>query len=228
VPAERFVKEVLLAIPSLRARLGVMEFSALLPELASGCEERAGLLRAAAGELLASTKLATLLLDVILPLGNRLNAGSKGGRVAAGFRLSSLAKLVQTRAATGETFLQFVVSGLLERAPRLLALEDDFPSLLRASAAAISRERSVGDLARIEQGARQIETLLAAARRDAEKGGAEEARALVAQLEPLAASAAAAAAQARAEASAALAAYENVCRWLGEDPAKTPPEILFG
>ena len=148
---ERFVREVAMAVPALRVRLGVLEFQALLPELAASCAQKLSLLRESVREVADSRRFATLLLDVILPLGNRLNAGSRG-RVAAGFRISSLHRLVQTRASSGETFLQFVVAGLLERAPHLLELSLDFPSLLRATPQALSRDRVAADIARMEQG----------------------------------------------------------------------------
>ena len=58
---------------------------------------------------------------MILPLGNRLNQGSRQLAGARGIKLSSLNKLMDTKSIDGETFLRFVVGGLMEKADNVRA-----------------------------------------------------------------------------------------------------------
>lgn len=217
---ERFVKEVAMSTPGMRMRLNVMEFQAALPELYASCKSKLQLLLDSVCEIMHSRRLATLLLDVILPLGNKLNAGARS-KIAAGFKVSSLNKLVQTRAATGETFLQFVVAGLLERQPALLELSKDFVHLQKATPAALSRDRVVIDLSRMEQGVRQVEALLGTCRTLKETTN-------IAKLEALLEHSVQVVAEVKGLQSEAVKSYEELARWLGEDASKTPAETLLG
>ena len=217
---ERFVKVVSQALPGFRMRLNVMEFMSLLPELSSSCTTKLQLLIDSVKEIMNSRRFATLLLDVILPLGNKLNAGSKG-RIAAGFKISSLHKLVQTRAATGETFLQFIVAGLLTRSPSVLDLANDFSHLLTATPAALSRERVTSDLSRLDQGVRQIEALLNVTRTQKEVKNME-------MLQPLLEHTKQTIQELKRLVNESVQLFEELARWLGEDPSKTTPETLLG
>ncbi len=115
-----------------------MEFRAVLPELGDTLNERLDLIISSCQELKLSRKLNTMLIDIILPLGNRLNQGSRKA-MAAGIRIGSLNKIVQTKAQTGDTFLRFIVEGIVANgANKLLLLHEDFPQLLRAKGNLIS------------------------------------------------------------------------------------------
>lgn len=217
---ERFVKVVTQGIQGFRMRLNVMEFMSLLPELSASCTVKLQLLIDSVKEIMNSRRFATLLLDVILPLGNKLNAGSKG-RIAAGFKISSLHKLVQTRAATGETFLQFVVAGLLTRSPTVLDLANDFSHLLTATPAALSRERVTSDLSRLEQGIRQIEALLNLSRTQKENDN-------INRLQPLLEETKLTVQTIKGLANESVRLFDELARWLGEDPSKTTPETILG
>ena len=228
---ERFVRDVIMTVPAARIRLAVMEFMTIVPELVSSCKTKLLLLRNSVSEVKKSKRFATLLLDVILPLGNRLNAGSRG-RSAAGFKISSLHKLMQTRASTGETFLQFVVAGLVERAPKLVDLQLDFPTLLQATPQALSRDRVTADIARMEQGVRQTEQLLAQHKSlSAASGPSGTTESMVetdSKLRTFYNDAISQLSSVRSLQSEATAAYEELASWLGEDPAKTTAESLLG
>jgi len=228
---ERFVRDVIMTVPAARIRLAVMEFMTIVPELVSSCKSKLLLLRNSVSEVKKSKRFATLLLDVILPRGNRLNAGSRG-RSAAGFKISSLHKLMQTRASTGETFLQFVVAGLVERAPKLIDLQLDFPGLLQATPQALSRDRVTADIARMEQGVRQTEQLLAQHKSlSAASGPSGTTESMVetdSKLRTFYNDAISQLSSVRALQSEATAAYEELASWLGEDPAKTTAESLLG
>jgi hypothetical protein len=228
---ERFVRDIVMTVPAARIRLAVMEFMTIVPELVSSCTTKLMLLRNSVAEVKKSRRFATLLLDVILPLGNRLNAGSRG-RSAAGFKISSLHKLMQTRASSGETFLQFVVAGLVERAPKLIDLQLDFPALLQATPQALSRDRVTADIARMEQGVRQTEQLLAQHKSlSAASGPVGTTEAMAAtdlRLKAFYNDAISQLSGVRALQAEATAAYEELASWLGEDPSKTTAETLLG
>ena len=70
---DRFVKEVILCVPDFSARLAVLEFLYLLPDELAVIHRRLDIISATTVEIKTSQRLATLLLDVVLPLGNRLN-----------------------------------------------------------------------------------------------------------------------------------------------------------
>jgi len=155
---ERFIKEVVVQVPFLPTRLAAMEFKLLMPELLASSQERLDTIGGATAEVENSKRFGRLLLDVILPLGNKLNALSRKG-TAAGFKLSSLNKLVQTKSATGESFLRFIVEGLLEQAPTLLAVAEDFPTLLRARGPLVQFPLVQEALAKMTKGIRQVEII---------------------------------------------------------------------
>jgi len=91
---------VILQVPDFFGRLAVLEFLYVLPEALAICHRRLDTIRAATAEIKTSPRLATLLLDVVLPLGNTLNAHARKA-TAAGFHVSSLSKLLTTKAASG-------------------------------------------------------------------------------------------------------------------------------
>ncbi|RYE84400.1 MAG: hypothetical protein EOO65_02320 [Methanosarcinales archaeon] len=155
---DRFIKEVVLQVPLITTRLAVMEFKLVLDELLETAEEKLRRVDAATTEITSSTRLATLLLDVILPVGNTLNSMSKKG-VAAGFKMSSLNKLMQTKAASGETFLRFIAEGLLDRSPKLLHVSEDFPVLLVSRSSDVVLTVCHDNLAKLQKGMRHVETL---------------------------------------------------------------------
>ena len=103
---ERFVRDVVLATPAALQRLTAMEFALTLSAITADATARLDGILTCCGEVKRSTRFSTLLLDCLLPLGNHLNANAP----TRGFRLSSLARLAQTKNASGrETFLSFCV-----------------------------------------------------------------------------------------------------------------------
>ena len=57
-------------------------------------------------------RFKALLRDVILPLGNKLNEGSKKGS-AAGFRVGSLKKLLEVKGSTNISLLEYIIDRLI-------------------------------------------------------------------------------------------------------------------
>ena len=230
-PHERFALEIS-RLPGARLRLGILAVESSAEELSSGACSRLNLLNTVCHEIRESEGLSTLLLDVILPLGNKLNTGGVGGEGAAvGFRLSSLSKLVQTKSANGETFLGFVVDGLLEAAPHLLDVAGReglaLPSLFKASGAAISRESAAADLVRLEtclSHCSQLRKLLLTM----VKSNPSQYVNTLDRLASVESTVGAHVEAVRAASSSATSAFSQLCTYLGEDSRKISPETLVG
>ena len=227
--AEKYVREVSLAVSEPKARLMVMEFMFNMDEIKASADTKSGNLKTACHEIVSSKKFKTLLADVMLPLGNRLNAGSKKG-MAAGIKLSSLNKLLNTRAATGETFLRFVVDGLIEMEGEgedsgvtntLLDLDEDMPTVLRVKHATMSPAIIELDVARLKKGCNIAESLL-------KKGQAAGDSGLVDILEPVVEDAQAALEEAAKGMYEAVEEFDKMCRFVGESKGKSTPEAVFG
>ena len=125
-----------------------------------------------------------------------------------------------------------MVEGLVERAPKLVDLQLDFPTLLQATPQALSRDRVTADIARMEQGVRQTEQLLAQQKSlSAASGPSGTTESMVetdSKLRTFYNDAISQLSSVRSLQSEATAAYEELASWLGEDPAKTTAESLLG
>jgi len=128
---DRFIAKVVVGVPACVLRLRCMAFMGTMRELEEEVVDRSELLLAVCEEVKASRKFKLLLRDVILPLGNHLNetAGNKAAG-AAGIRMSSLNQTVMLRSRSGASFLEFIVETLWRHSRRLLAVVDEFPSLM--------------------------------------------------------------------------------------------------
>lgn len=133
-PAERFIIEVVGTVPNLRAKLSVMQFVGLFREMHEAMQSGVASLVAACSELRESAKLQVFLAQVVLPLGNKLNEGTKKAG-AEGIRLKSLSQLVSTKGATGSTVLEYIASKLHSQDSDLQTLSKEFPHLKEAKKA---------------------------------------------------------------------------------------------
>ncbi|TMS17627.1 FH2 domain-containing protein 1 [Larimichthys crocea] len=138
---------LLVEVPSFRLRLDVMilqqEFD---PAVTSLCVA-ARCLREAARELLSCPELHSIL-RLVLKAGNYMNAGGYSGN-AAGFRISSLLKLADTKAnKPGMNLLHFVAMEAVKKDQSLLS----FPSQLGhvGSASRLSEESVLEDLSKLK------------------------------------------------------------------------------
>ncbi|XP_016371327.1 FH2 domain-containing protein 1-like [Sinocyclocheilus rhinocerous] len=152
----------LVELPSFRMRLDVMilqqEFD---PAVTSLCVA-ARCLREAARELLSCPELH-YILRLVLKAGNYMNAGGYAGN-AAGFRISSLLKLADTKAnKPGMNLLHFVAMEAVKKDKDLLM----FPSRLShvGPASRLSEESVVEDLSRLQS---RVAELRVRAQADAE------------------------------------------------------------
>ncbi|XP_029021666.1 FH2 domain-containing protein 1 isoform X2 [Betta splendens] len=138
---------LLVEVPSFRLRLDAMilqqEFD---PAVTSLCVA-ARCLREAARELLSCPELHSIL-RLVLKAGNYMNAGGYAGN-AAGFRISSLLKLADTKAnKPGMNLLHFVAMEAVKKDQSLLS----FPSQLGhvGSASRLCEESVVEDLSKLK------------------------------------------------------------------------------
>ena len=218
---DRFVREVVCAVPMAEDRLVVMEYSLGLPEAAAQLRHKLDVLAAAIGEVHNSGRMGKLLVDVILPLGNAANRQAKKA-AAAGIKLSSLRSLMQTKDNEGKTFQHFIVKGMSEKAPDLLRLGEDFPHVLRTKA-----DSSLTNLPAMSDGLRYITIGANKAQKLLTDAQARQDGALALKLGPLLAEARGIQGDCQARFTSAKASFEELCRWLGEDPATTSTEQLF-
>ncbi|XP_045886150.1 FH2 domain-containing protein 1 [Micropterus dolomieu] len=138
---------LLVEVPSFRLRLDAMilqqEFD---PAVTSLCVA-ARCLREAARELLSCPELHSIL-RLVLKAGNYMNAGGYAGN-AAGFRISSLLKLADTKAnKPGMNLLHFVAMEAVKKDHSLLS----FPSQLGhvGSASRLGEESVLEDLSKLK------------------------------------------------------------------------------
>ncbi|MEQ2222302.1 hypothetical protein ILYODFUR_024769, partial [Ilyodon furcidens] len=148
---------LLVEVPSFRLRLDAMilqqEFD---PALTSLCVA-ARCLREAARELLSCPELHSIL-RLVLKAGNYMNAGGYAGN-AAGFRISSLLKLADTKAnKPGMNLLHFVALEAVKKDQSLLS----FPSQLGhvGSASRLCEEGVLDDLAKLKSRVAALRTSL--------------------------------------------------------------------
>ncbi|KAI5476137.1 hypothetical protein MNV49_000407 [Pseudohyphozyma bogoriensis] len=132
--SDQYFKEMLV-IPRLGERLSCMLMRRRLEMDMEELKPELTILRCAADELKASTKLKTILASV-LAIGNALNASNFRGN-ARGFQLDSLLKLKETRAVSDSgptpTLLHYLVKVLLRADETLLGFLDDCPHVEAAS-----------------------------------------------------------------------------------------------
>lgn len=87
-----------------------------------------------ASRQVARSRRLRKLLELVLALGNYVNRGNARGN-AAGFRLASLNRLVDTKSscAKGTTLLHYLVQVLESRFREVLDIEEDMPHVRTAA-----------------------------------------------------------------------------------------------
>ena len=132
--AEQFVHYLAACpqVPRLSAKLSLGIFKAEFPSKASRVDGWIQTVTSACAQVRGSSRFGTLL-QVVLALGNTLNALGTG-KATAGFRLSSLTILANTKSFDDSTsLLQILVSRLEEKQPELLDVSQDMPEIEAAS-----------------------------------------------------------------------------------------------
>eukprot|EP01138_Halocafeteria_seosinensis_P010594 gb/GECG01010818.1/.p1 GENE.gb/GECG01010818.1/~~gb/GECG01010818.1/.p1 ORF type:complete len:2050 (+),score=324.58 gb/GECG01010818.1/:1-6150(+) len=130
--AEQYVWTISLGVDCIRDKLDALDFMGTYRESLSVQQYNLNIVRAACDEIVGSVKFASLLRDILLPLGNKLNEGSRRG-VAVGFRVSTLKALAQTKANNQMNLLEYVIDRLETRKSAIIDLKEDFQHLEPAS-----------------------------------------------------------------------------------------------
>ncbi|KAI3691255.1 hypothetical protein L2E82_49519 [Cichorium intybus] len=124
---EQFVLECA-KIPRIKSKLRVFAFTITFSTQVNYLTGNLNKIKDATKEIRESTKLVEIM-QIILMMGNILNAGTGGGS-ARGFKLDCLEKLDDTY-ATGKdiTLLQFLCKVIAEQKPELLDFDKDLAHL---------------------------------------------------------------------------------------------------
>ncbi|KAL3785154.1 hypothetical protein ACHAW5_000186 [Stephanodiscus triporus] len=139
IPAELFFRQ-LISIKRIDDKVKVMRAMSTFDEHVQ--EARAGfkILQVVCGQIMNSEKLIQVL-EMVLNIGNLMNAGTLDGGVEA-FKFESLPKLSQTKSADGKTtILDYIVEAFIKKGDRQsLLLVSEFPDIQE------SCRLSIGDL----------------------------------------------------------------------------------
>ncbi|XP_077356884.1 uncharacterized protein LOC144003969 isoform X2 [Festucalex cinctus] len=145
---------LLIQLPSYAMRIECMLAKEEIPGMCDAMQTHIGVLRSATKEVLCCQELHAVL-HLVLQAGNILNAGGHGGN-AAGFKLSSLLSLAETKAnKPGMNLLHFVALEAQKTDEKLL----DFPLKLShvQAASRISLETLDAELQRLSCRTRTLE-----------------------------------------------------------------------
>ena len=123
--AERYFL-ALAAVDRAESKLWALDFKLVFDKNALEVAAHTHTIACACAQLVSSARLQRLLA-LVLAVGNTLNSGKAPAR---GFRVDSLAKLVDTRSFDGRTtLLHYLVSHCERRDKDLLRVEEDVPNL---------------------------------------------------------------------------------------------------
>ncbi|KAI3690395.1 hypothetical protein L2E82_48419 [Cichorium intybus] len=118
-------------IPRIKTKLRVFSFTITFSSRLNNLRDTLNRIKDATKEIRESTKLVKIM-QIILMMGNKLNAGTAGGS-AGGFKLNSLDKLGDTRATDkNTTLLHFLCKVVAEQMPELLDFDKDLIHLQAA------------------------------------------------------------------------------------------------
>lgn len=156
---ERFIAQVVAPVPAAQLRLQVLQFAASVDAAVAACKERLAAATAACLELRRSEALADLL-GVLLRVANTIQtAGGAKDNAVSGFRVTSLATLLNSRGPGGVTVGVFLVQGLLEASPALLDVRAELPTVVGMRAAAAGTDVVDVHLATLRLGAAKCRSL---------------------------------------------------------------------
>ncbi len=159
----------LLAIPRLRVRLEALEFKLRFDEACCGVQTRLDAVAAACREINGSRGLVAVL-ELVLAMGNYMNAGAGAGDVTVGFDLGFLAKLGDTKSANEKTTFLHYLASVLERNGALATVVQELQSV--EAAAQVSLDPTMAELAALSAGVALVRR--EAALLEDEQGGDDE------------------------------------------------------
>ena len=215
-PAEKFICSMI-KIPRLTARVANMLFKVQFDDSADDLENRIDTIVHNCDHVSNSRRFGRIL-SIILKVGNELNRGTYKGN-SQGFKIKSLTKLTQTKTNKGSTLLEYLVLHLKRsKDSDILNLGEDFPEIEAASR--INLDTMNADLAKLRGGIRNMTNTLKVAKQD--DGQYVEA------VTPFLDRAGMVFDAMEAKHAKMRSSFEKLCKYLGENPARTKPEDLFG
>lgn len=159
---EQFFLE-LMKVPRVESKLRVFAFKIQFGSQASEFKKSLNTVNSACNEVRNSSKLKAIMAR-ILYLGNTLNQGTARG-AAVGFKLDSLLKLSDTRAANSKmTLMHYLCKALATKSPALLDFHLDFVSL--EAATKIQLKSLAEEMQAIIKGLEKVRQELAASEND--------------------------------------------------------------
>lgn len=152
--AERFILAIV-SFPNLNRRLELHLFSLQYEGLLVELEEKVQQVQRANNQLQTNAKFKKLL-EVVLAIGNYLNAGTKSG-VAYGFKPVTLTKLKGTKSADNKTtLLQYIIVFMKKAYPKQADWIVEFQPAIEA-ACLIEQTFLQGEVSKMTQRYKQIE-----------------------------------------------------------------------
>ena len=216
-PAEAFIWHVVGQVQSIEAKLQALLFSAQCEKAAQGVQVETINVCKACEQVTSSTHFITLLRDIILPLGNQLNAGSRRG-AAVGFKLSALHGLTATKASDNQTLLEYILDRLLSRQSPILDVLEELAAVPAAAKTSLSSIDA--DFAKLEAGMQHVQDILQSV-----SPAFDEFRQ---GLEPHAERLKSSVQETSLAVSRMHTLFSSTCTFFGENPETTSCEQLFG
>eukprot|EP00727_Mastigamoeba_balamuthi_P014851 m51a1_g9992 hypothetical protein (677) ;mRNA; r:45773-48550 len=150
----------LLPVPNIPAKFHCVEAALRFDTLAGNIEKGTGAIMLACCQLRGST-LFKKWLEVILAIGNFLNAGSFRGN-ARGFKLSSLTRLAETRSGDGGTNLLRYMTYVCSSEDGVVSVSDEIAGVAEAAKSG-SLQLLQADLAELDDGIKAAQGELSSA-----------------------------------------------------------------
>nr|XP_011446761.2 disheveled-associated activator of morphogenesis 1-A isoform X1 [Crassostrea gigas]XP_011446762.2 disheveled-associated activator of morphogenesis 1-A isoform X1 [Crassostrea gigas]XP_011446763.2 disheveled-associated activator of morphogenesis 1-A isoform X1 [Crassostrea gigas]XP_011446764.2 disheveled-associated activator of morphogenesis 1-A isoform X1 [Crassostrea gigas]XP_011446765.2 disheveled-associated activator of morphogenesis 1-A isoform X1 [Crassostrea gigas]XP_011446766.2 dishe len=218
--ADRFLYEAS-RINHYEGRLSALCFKKKFPEKMSDIRPKVEAIKGASSELMKSRNLRQIL-EIILALGNFMNRGQRGN--ASGFRISSLANLIDTKSSTSKhvTLLHYLVD-LIEKKFRSVQKVDEELSNVRV-AAKVSMSELDKDIADIKAGLESIGKEL----KFFENTGETDSRKFVSVMTNFHNLASYNFSEIEEAKGEIKKKFDSVCEFFGEDPSQNKPEDFFG
>ncbi|XP_071834837.1 disheveled-associated activator of morphogenesis 1-like isoform X2 [Apostichopus japonicus] len=154
--ADRFMFD-LSRIVHFKQRLNCLYFKKKFQERMSECKPKVEAVMKACREIQTSKKLKKLL-EIILVLGNYMNRGARGN--AAGFRISSLNKIVDTKSSLSRnvTMLHYLLEMTEKKFPDVFKLDEELATI--PAAARVNLGELEKDMAVLRNGLTELENEL--------------------------------------------------------------------
>eukprot|EP01117_Protostelium_nocturnum_P007060 TRINITY_DN2530_c0_g1_i3.p1 TRINITY_DN2530_c0_g1~~TRINITY_DN2530_c0_g1_i3.p1 ORF type:complete len:985 (-),score=407.30 TRINITY_DN2530_c0_g1_i3:132-3086(-) len=193
--------------PNLESQLKAFAFKLSLEPAKINIKPSLEMIKIASEDVVNSKNLPKIL-DMVLEIGNFLNASTPRGG-AFGYSLGSLLKMPDTRSSDLKSdLLRYVISYLQKHDPQLLNLKEEMPYL--GDAKRVSLSTLSGELNLLKKDFEEVKSTL----ESSSKSFSEDASLDIGLM--------------NSKMQEAQKCYEKAAKYYGEDPSKVPPEEFFG